>query len=367
MITFAFSFAKLLYWNKIKIFHNKCLLGGRVLSSITIKDVAKYAGVSTATVSRVVNQNYYVSPEIEAKVNEAIKRLNYYPNSIARSLKNESTLTIGLLVSDISNNYFTTIAKAIEDVVSKENYNIIVCSTENSKEKELTYIKLLMSKKIDGLIVNTTGKNNEFISNLSKTVPIVLINRRIENSDFVGDFIDTSNIEGVYDLTYHYISMGHRKIGIINGDLDLSTGWERFDGFKLAMSKVGIKVDDEYPFRYDGDFTVESGYQGAMTLLSMPEKPTAIVIMNNSMTTGALKYLRLKNLKVPEDVAIASYGALDNMELMYVRPTISAFNEWVLGKRAGEFILQRIKNEASSNREAIYTPQLITGDDLAKI
>jgi DNA-binding LacI/PurR family transcriptional regulator len=334
------------------------------VGSITIKDVAKYAGVSIATVSRVVNQNYYVSPEVEEKVNEAIKKLNYYPNSIARSLKNESTLTIGLLVSDISNNYFTTIAKAIEDVVCQERYNIIMCSTENSQEKELTYIKLLMSKKVDGLIINTTGKNNKFIAGLSKSIPMVLINRRIEDSEFVGDFIDTNNLEGVYDLTNHLLSTGHRKIGIINGDLEVSTGYERFDGFKQAMLKVGVIVDDKYPFRYDGDFTVESGYQGALKLLSQSDKPTALISMNNSMTIGVLKYMRLKNIKEPEDIALASYGALDNMELMYVKPSIIALNEWVLGRKAGEFILQRIKNESLSNREAIYTPQLIPGNDV---
>lgn len=144
------------------------------MGNVTIKDVAKLAGVSIATVSRVINDNYYVSPEIKEKVLQAIEDLDYYPNYVARSLKSEKTNSIGFLVSDISNTYFTTMAKALEDVIHKKNYSLIVCSTEDKKEKELAYLKLLISKKVDGLILNTTGKNDELIAELSKQLPIVL-------------------------------------------------------------------------------------------------------------------------------------------------------------------------------------------------
>lgn len=337
------------------------------MSDATIKDVAKAAGVSTATVSRVINGNYNVSFEIEQKVLKAIDELKYFPNSVARSLKNDSTYTIGFLVSDISNSYFTTIAKVVEDIVSPKNYNIIMCSTEEEKSRELNYLKLLVSKKVDGLILNTTGKNDDFIAALSKKIPIVLINRRLFNMNFNGDFIDGGNLDGVYDLTAHLIAYGHRKIGVINGDLSVSTGMERFEGFKMSMKEIGINVDLNYPYRFDGQFTMESGYQGAAYLMGLSEPPSGIVVMNNSMTLGALKYFRMNGIRVPEEISIVSFGNIENVELMYVKPSIVTLNAYAIGNKVGKVILERILNPTVKNREVIITPQLIVGDSVRRI
>jgi DNA-binding LacI/PurR family transcriptional regulator len=342
--------------------------GGYIfMSDATIKDVAKAAGVSTATVSRVINGNYNVSSEIEQKVLKAIDELKYFPNSVARSLKNDSTYTIGFLVSDISNSYFTTIAKVVEDIVSPKNYNIIMCSTEEEKSRELNYLKLLVSKKVDGLILNTTGKNDDFIAALSKKIPIVLINRRLFNMNYNGDFIDGGNLDGVYDLTAHLIAYGHRKIGVINGDLSVSTGMERFEGFKMSMKEIGINVDLNYPYRFDGQFTMESGYQGAAYLMGLSEPPSGIVVMNNSMTLGALKYFRMNGIRVPEEISIVSFGNIENVELMYVKPSIVTLNAYAIGNKVGKVILERIHNPTVKNREVIITPQLIVGDSVRRI
>jgi len=333
------------------------------MADVTIKDVAKKAGVSIATVSRVINNNYNVSPEIKEKVLRAIEELNYYPNSVARSLKNDSmTHTIGFLVSDISNNYFTIMAKAVEEVIHKEGYSLIVCSTNDIKERESVYLKLLLSKKVDGLILNTTGENDDFITELSERLPIVLVNRRIYNLNFKGDFIDSDNIEGTYKLVTHLLALGHRKIGVINGTLSVSTGRERFKGFERAMSEVGIYVDESYPYRYDGNFTMESGYQGAAKIFNASDKPSAIVIMNNVMAIGALKYFRANNIKVPEDISVVAYGNIDNSDLLYIQPTIVTLDAWVIGNKAGEMILERIKRKNIPNREIIFVPQLIEGN-----
>lgn len=337
------------------------------MPSVTIKDVAKLAGVSTATVSRVINGNYYVSPEIESKVKAAIEELDYFPNSVARSLKNDNTHIIGILVSDISNGYFTTIAKVVEDIVSPEHYNIIMCSTEDDKEREYNYLKLLVEKKVDGLIINTTGENDDFITSISQKVPIVLLNRRVYNTNFKGDFIDSSNADGVRTLTSHMISFGHRKIGIIIGDLSVSTGRERYEGFVDAMKQIGVTVDDNYPYRCEGRFTEESGYDGAAYLLGLDDPPTGIVIMNNSMTIGAMKYLRINNIKVPEDVSIASYGNIDNIEVMYIQPSIVTLNARLVGDKAGKMTLERIRSNSIINREVIFTPQLTVGNTIRRV
>lgn len=337
------------------------------MSDSTIKDVARFAGVSIATVSRVINGNYYVSPDIEKKVREAISELNYFPNSVARSLKNDNTHTIGILVSDISNSYFTSMARALEDVVNEHNYNIIMCSTEDDRDRERSHLRLLAGRKIDGLIINTTGKNDDFITALSANIPVVLVNRRIHNTNFSGDFIDSSNADGAGELTSHLISHGHRKIGVINGDLSVSTGRERFKGFVSAMRKTGITVDEGYPYRFDGQFLEESGYQGAAQLMGMTDPPTGIVIMNNSMAIGAIKYFKNNGIRVPEDVSIASYGNIENIELMYIQPSIVTLDARAVGNNAGKLILDRIKNRSVKNREVIFPAVLIVGNSVLDI
>lgn len=339
----------------------------RKTMSVTIKDVAKLANVSIATVSRVINKNYFVSPEIKERVNRAIKELNYYPNSIAQSLKNRSTLTIGFAVSDISNNYFTSMARAVEDVISKHNYNVIVCSTESDQKKELGYLKLLMSKKIDGLILNTSGENDDYVSDLSETIPTVLVNRKVKSARFRGDFIDSDNNQGAYLLTSHLISNGHRKIGVINGNLSLSTGYERFEGFKKAMKDVNIKIDDDYMYRYDGDFSFESGYKGAEYLFSLADRPTAIIAMNNAMAMGAMKFFRNHEIIVPSDISMACYGTISNIELYYIQPSVVTLDPWCIGNKAGELIMERISNPELNNRDVIFMPQLIPGNGVKVI
>lgn len=333
----------------------------------TIKDVANLAGVSIATVSRVMNDNYFVSQVVKENVLDAIKQLNYLPNSVARSLRKDTTFTIGYAVSDISNEHFTQIARTVEDIVNKENYNVIVCSTENNKKREQDYLNLLISKKIDALILNTSGENDSLVASISEKMPIVLINRKVNDPMFKGDFIDSDNNVGAYLLTSHLISYGHRKIGIINGLLSINTGCERFEGFKRAMKEVNINVDDTYPYMFNGNFTAESGYQGAEAIMSRDDKPTAIVVMNNAMTIGALKYFRNHGISVPEEVSIASYGSIANIELYYVQPSIVTMDAWTIGKKAGELILHRIKNKDATNKEIILTPQLLIGDGVKKI
>ncbi|HEY8500259.1 MAG TPA: LacI family DNA-binding transcriptional regulator [Clostridia bacterium] len=334
----------------------------------TIKDVAKRANVSVATVSRVINGNYNVSPELSEKVMKVIKELDYYPNSVAQSLKKDATYTIGFLVSNISNNYFTSIAKMVEDEIKAHDYNLIVCSTENNKDRELAYLKLLLSKKIDGLILNTTGMNDDYISSISNYLPIVLINRRIDHINFNGDFVDSDNVYGGYALTKNLISLGHRKIGVINGSQIVSTGRERFEGFKKAMAEIGISEDRLNLYRYDGNFDMESGYRGAAKLMESEERPTAVVIMNNEMALGALRYFRSHEINIPDDISVTSYGDIINSDLIYVQLTVVSQNTDFVGKKIADLIVDRIsKKNKVSNREIIYAPHMINGTSVKKI
>lgn len=338
------------------------------MSNITIKDVAREAGVSIATVSRVLNQNYFVSPELEKKVMDAIEKLNYYPNSVARSLKNESTQTIGLIVSDISNSFFTIVNRSVEDVVKQHNYNLIVCSTDNQQEKEYSYLQLLLEKKVDGIILNTTGYNHDFVTSVSQQVPIVLCGRKIDNPAFRGDFVDSDNTTGTYKMTKHMIELGHRRIGIIGGQQTISSGTERLEGFRRAMATIGITVDDNYKYQFTGNYNrSQSGYDGAEYLCSLPQPPSAVLAMNNELAVGALRYFRSHNIAIPEQLSFACYGNVLNVDLFYVQPDNIDMDPRQIGTKMGEMLIERIehKNELP-NREIRFSPMLIQGNTLVE-
>ncbi|MFP4115075.1 MAG: LacI family DNA-binding transcriptional regulator [Spirochaetota bacterium] len=333
--------------------------------SVTIKEVAKRAGVSIATVSRVVNGNYYVGPEMTKRVNDAIAELDYQPNFFARSLKGASTLTIAVVVSDISNPYFNFVTRAIEDVVWPREYNLIFSSTQGSAERELTTLNTLLSKKIDGLILNTTGHNDRFVASMSSSVPVVLLHRRLAARGFSGDFVDSDNRAGAAELTRHLQDAGHTRIGAINGLLELSSGRERFDGFCIAREESGVTVDGSSYDVYNGDFTAESGYAGTEYFHTQRPDITGLVVMNNAMTLGALRYLHEHRVRVPEEMSIVCYGNIMNRDLLYVRPTIVSLDPQTIGRTAAEYLISRIEKPALKKRKYIFQPELDPGESVA--
>ncbi len=328
-----------------------------------MKDIAKDANVSVATVSRVLNKNYNVSKKLTNKVLNSVKKYKFYPNSIARSLKTKATHTIGFIFFDITNDFFTILIHEIEKVIFKKNYNLVVCSTEGRKGEEIKYLEFLLRKNIDGLIINTMTENDDFICEISKKIPIILVNRKIYNPLFQGDFIGTDGINGSYILTKHLLENGHRKIGVINGLLNISTGKERFDGFKKAMNEYGVKINDNYIYKYDGDFTTLSGYNGMAKLLNSQILPTAVVTMNNNMCIGALKYCKKYKIKIPKDISLCSFGDINNIGLMYIQPTVVPENPWIIGKNIATLILERIEKKIFiPNRKIVYQPNLLIGN-----
>jgi len=336
---------------------------GVVLHNATIKAVAKDAGVSVATVSRVINSNCKVSAELVEAVNKSIAKLNYYPNTVARSLKFDSTLSIGLIISDISNSFFCFLARTIEDVIHGDNYNMIVCSTDNQQDKELSYLRLLLGKKVDGIIINTTGMNDELITSVSHVLPVVLCGRKIHSPSFHGDFVDSDNEAGSYTLTRHLIEHGHRRIAIVNGQRIFSSAAERLAGFARAMKTIGVAVDEGYPYLFEGNFTdSNSGTLAAKALLSLPAPPTAIIAMNNELAAGVLRYCHDRGIHIPQDLSICSYGKIFNNDLLYVQPSYVTMDPTLLGHKIASFMLERIagKNQ-HSNREMRLDAQLVKG------
>lgn len=333
----------------------------------SIKDVAKRANVSTATVSRVLNGSGGVQEAKKEAVQEAIRELGYYPNAVARSLKSDTTHTVGILVSDISNMFFTVLAKAVEDSISSFGYNIIMCSTENSKAREKTYLDMLVSKKVDGILINTTGENDSYIAEISNQIPFVAIERSINNDTYQGDYVANDNQIAIKMLTELLIDSGHRKIGVINGPQHLSSAYERYEAFCTEMAKLGPISKNRYPYRFDGDFSVNSGYDGAKYLYQSEDRPTAMVVMNNMMMVGALKYFKKEGIEIPGDMSIVNYGDLPNPDILYVKPTFSSLSPELIGIKAAELLLDRIRNRGGCRKEILMVSQMVKGETVKRL
>ena len=217
------------------------------MKNVTIKDVAQKAGVSIATVSRVINENPAVAPEIVQKVLSSIKEMGYIPNQIARSLKMSASRSIGFIIADIRTDYFAQISSSIDAVLRQSGYSLIVCSAVNDYRNEYDYIRLLMEKQVDGIIINTTGHNDEFISKISANIPFVFLHRKLNSPTFCGDWIDTDIYSSAYELTKKMIENGHREIGIVSGPLFLSTGQMRYNGYARAMAEINREVKPGHP------------------------------------------------------------------------------------------------------------------------
>ncbi|MBQ6373167.1 MAG: LacI family DNA-binding transcriptional regulator [Clostridia bacterium] len=334
------------------------------MANPTIKSVAEDAGVSIATVSRVINKNGYVSAELEARVLRSIANLGYYPNSIARSLRYENTLSIGLVLSDISNSFFCVVLRSLEDATIAHGFNVIACSTDGLRDRELARIQLLLGKRVDGIVLNTCGFNDDYISAISHDIPMVLCGRRINSDAFIGDFVDSDNEQGSFMLTRHLIEQGHRRIAIVNGQGHVSSAQERGRGYMDAMATIGIRVAPGHPYFYEADFhNSATGAEGARALLSLDEPPTAIIAMNNELCIGAMRYCRENGVRIPEQLSLCSYGQLENDDLLYVHPSYVTMDPQTIGRRIGEIMLERISSKNKlPNREIRYSPTLVPGD-----
>lgn len=327
----------------------------------TIKDVAMEAGVSTATVSRVLNESGFVSDDIKQRVNLAVKKLNYQPNAIARSLKQDKTNTIGIVVPDISNSYYMTISKGIEDIVQGKGYNLIFCSSGENPKKEAELLQLLYEQRVDAIVLATAGGNEEMVSKINQAgLPIILVDRTVEIEGQKLDSVTESNIEGAYELTSSLLKQGHRSIGLVNGLLNVSTGKERYEGFKKAMKEYGVEVDTNYIF--NGSFTQESGMKAVDYFLNFSQKPSAILCFNNEMTFGALIELTKRGYSVPQDIVVASYGYVEAAQLLKSPGILSLVHKtYEMGEMVGEILLKRLNNEQGPFTE-VFKPKLLINE-----
>lgn len=327
---------------------------------VNIKQVAVEAGVSTATISRVLTGNGYVSDEIKAKVLAAVEKLNYRPNAVARSLKQDKTNTIGVIIPDISNPFFMSVLRGVEDIVHLQGYNLIFSSSDENTEKERELLYLLQEKRVDALVLATAGQNDSLIANISKTgLPIVLLDRQVDGLDIELDLVAEDNLSAAYELTRRLLELGHTRIAVINGLLDVSTGRDRYAGYLKAIREAGISEEDSYIF--DGGFSVEGGLRAIGYFMKLDPRPTAILSFNNNMTFGALQELTRMGLHVPKDMKLASYGQVE-AALLLKKPEILFAEQlpYEMGRKIGETVLVKIQgsSEPVASSKFIITPEV---------
>jgi LacI family transcriptional regulator len=323
----------------------------------TIKEVAKLAGVSTATVSNVINNTKYVSDEVKKQVYKAMSELNYVPNSLAKSLRVRESHLIGLMISDISNPFFSLVVRGIEDALAQEGYNVLLCNTDSNIDKEREYLKVLQGKRIDGIIVSSSGNSEEYFKEMWEIdLPLVFLNRCPK--PLISDSISTNNFEGALLATEHLIQHNYRKIGIITGPQNISTGRDRFKGFKQAIRQHDLTLHDHF-IKY-GLFTMESGYELMKELMSDSSRPEAVLVSNNLMTLGAYQYIQESGIRIPEDLAIIGFD--DPEWAAIAHPPLTSVRQpaYEQGAEAARLIIKKINNTAADKPQEIYfSPSLI--------
>jgi LacI family transcriptional regulator len=318
----------------------------------TIKDVAARAGVSTATVSRALAGNHQVKPELRARILTAVAELGYRPNRLASNLRRRTTETVGVVVSDIENPHFTQVVRAIEDAAYKRGYRVLLCNTDENADKQRAYLEVLRAERVVGVIIAPSDPADTAISELLDAgIPVVAFDRRVD--DARADAVVLDNTRGTRLLTDHLIALGHERIGFIAGLPHIQTGKERLAGYKEAMRLRGLQV-----VWADGAFRIQQATDATNYLLEQ-DGLTALVVANNLMTIGALRALRARSLRVPDDVALV---AVDNPPWAdLIDPALTTLAQPIrpMAECAFCLLLERIRRERTKPRTEVYPFELI--------
>ncbi len=324
----------------------------------TMKEVAEEAGVSVTTVSHVINNTRYVSPELTQKVNQAIEKLDYHPNPLGRGLRKGESNTIALLVSDIANPFFPKVARGVEDCARENEYNLILCNTDEDPSEEKLYLSLLKAKQMDGFIVAPTVNGIEYLNTLVEEVPLVLIDRKIDEVET--DQIFSDNFGGAYQAVKHLIDLGHENIGIILEITEIRSFADRLAGYKKALRENELKIKEGY-IKQSG-LELEGAYQVTKALLEDRPEITAIFSTNNLVTRGVLHCFKDMGVKCPDDVALVGFDDPDWAASFNPSITSVAQKPYEMGYKATEMLIKRINRQ-----EAKPKPQFVQLETIIKV
>ena len=332
----------------------------------TIKDVAKAAGVSAATVSAVVNGSAYVSPGLRTRVLEAIDKLGYAPSQLARNLRRGRSELIAIVVTDLSNLFYSRVLWAAEAAVAAWGHSLVVFNSDENPESERQILNRVRMLRCEGLVLApVTGALNPWLRDFKgPQVPTVLFGRTFEDNRI--DTVTIDNFAASYQVTNYLIDLGHTRIGTITGPMYSSTGTARLEGLRAAMSAKGLALDPR--FVRSGEFREEVAYSAARSIFEQSERPTAIYVANGAMALGVLCAIADVGLKCPDDVSVAS---TDNIPGTRGLKPVLTHTEHPIPEMVNESIrllMERIKHGArAERRNAVFAPTLVVGDSCAPL
>lgn len=322
----------------------------------TIRDVAQRAGVSTMTVSRVLNNSGYVSAEARTRVEAAVAELGYVPNTLGLSLRFKRTQTLALVVTDITNPFFTSMARGVEDLASQHGFSTILCNTDESEAKQADYLTILMQKRVDGVLLVPARSAADPIRWLQhRNVPVVILDRQTPGARV--DCVRGQSEEGGHALAALLYDMGHRKVALLTGPAYVSTAAERAAGFEAAWRERGLTPHTgAIAF---GNFTVPSGYAMMQRILASDWRPTAVIAANNFIAIGAYRALRDAGLTVPDDVSLVTFDNLPENLLLEPFLTVAEQPAYQMGQVATRVLLERLAGEGPPEPQDIRLPNNI--------
>lgn len=315
---------------------------------IQIRDVAKRAGVSAATVSRVLNGRSEVRSAARERVLSAVADLDYRPNRLARSLRRKATETVAMVVSDIENPHFAEAVRAAEDAVYQRGYRLLLCNSDESASKQQTYLDVLAAECVSGVIVAPSDPTDPGIKRLlDQSIPVVAFDRAV--ADPRADAVIGNNLDAARVATTHLIESGHSAIGLVSGPLDTTTGRDRLAGYEDAMRRAGLDTRFEF-----GGFRMDEGEQATLRLADSTRGLSALVVANNLMAAGALKALRTRGLSIPDNVALVSIDEPFWVEFVDPPMTTMAQPIRVMATSAVELLFERIEGVRTESRRLTF-------------
>lgn len=343
-------------------------------NSVTLADIAQRAGVATMTVSRVVNENGYVSDETRERVLKVAREMNYRRNALARGLKRQRTETVGLVLGDIANPFGAELARGVREVLAARGYTLFMCVSERSAREDMAAFDSLADHRVDGVIVATRASklgNDRLAEIIEMGIPVVLIGRDFRHP--LADLVTADNLRGGHDATTHLISLGHRRIGFVGASLSNISGLKRFQGYVDALREHGLTMDEKLIVgRRDGReqtpgyATEEMGFECMNRLLELREPPTAIFARNDITALGAISAIKSAGLRIPQDIAVVGY---DDIPLArHTSPPLTTIRQPTReqGRLAAELLLRRVESsEAPGREERILDCELVVRESTA--
>lgn len=338
------------------------------MKKITIKEIAKYAGVSTGTVSKVINKQGNVKEELRLRVEAVVDKFNFSPSYFARGMKIQRTNTIGLIIPKITNSFYVQVIELIEKEANKRNYTIVLGNSNEDIEREISCLKTFLNMRVEGLILASTGRDEAFRIkeelSIYETVniPVVLISRNLPMIE--KDIVEIENEKGAHQATCHLLEKGHRRVGLISSSARTSASQERVTGYMKALEK--FRLPYESALVLIGGLTASSGYEVANRLISLPNPPTAIFVGSNFQLLGTLRAFKDSKILIPDDISLVCFddtewGCFANPPLTVIEPDTESFS-----KAAIDLLFDRIENNHSGPARQIKIPTKLIARESVK-